>query len=71
VTVSATVVKANTPRLMKGVTSRTTFVSISVNIENGHLNIYTGHDLKDAEKHFTFRGDPPIWRGLQIIRVDA
>jgi hypothetical protein len=69
--VSVTVIKANTPRLMKDGTLRTTFVSISVNILSGHISIHETHSPSEAEEHFKDRGDPPYWRGLQIIRVDA
>lgn len=69
--ISATVITAATPSLLKSGTARTTFIGIAVNIETGHISVITDHDRREVEKHFTDRGDPPMWRGLQIIRVDA
>jgi hypothetical protein len=70
-TVSATVVKAGTPSLLKDGTVRTTYVSVSVNILSGHISIHETHAQSEAEEHFKNRGDPAMWRGVQILRVDA
>ena len=69
--VSATVTKAHVPHMLKGAVARTTYVCISVNIETGHISVITDHDMHVIEEHFNARGDPPAWRGLQIIRVDS
>ena len=69
--ISATVIKANTPSMLKGAVARTTYISISVNIETGHISVVAGQDDNEVKKHFTYHGDPPMWRGLQIIQVEA
>jgi len=69
--ISATVIKAKTPRLLKDGTPQTKFVSITINISTGDVHAVALDTLSEAEIEFANKGDPPMWRGLQIIQVEA
>jgi hypothetical protein len=68
-TIDATVIKAGTPRMRKDGTPRTSYISISVNIEHGYVHVCTCDSLREATDSFKNHGDPALWRGVQIIKV--
>jgi len=69
--ISATVVKAANPKAMKSCVPMTRYLVLSINIDSGYFDSFETGDLAVAKRHFSERGDPAMWRGLQILRVDV
>lgn len=66
-----TVIKAASPEMLKECTPRERYLVLCVNIASGHIVHSEQGSLKDAQYFFSDRGDPPMWRGLQILRVET
>jgi hypothetical protein len=69
--ISASVVMAAAPTSKKSCPKRVSFVVIGVNTGTGHVFTDVYADITSARSSFSSPGDPPEWKGLQIIRVET
>jgi len=70
-TITATVIKVAKPKALKYCTPKTLYVSIAVNTTTGYVSTLETEDIGEAKSHFSERGSPATWRGVQIIQVDT